>query len=89
MVYLFLCKEENTGVNNYAEVTTPRVNTTKRHKHSNVYHVITTKNGIPCFPTQKAVRPAQGGKNENTHTCKIKQRNKNKQENKKLTYQLE
>ena len=28
MVYLFLCKEKNTGVNNYAEVTTPRVNTT-------------------------------------------------------------
>ena len=74
MVYLFYCKEENTGVNNYAEVTTPRVNTTdrppfrdeERHKHSNVYHVITTKNGIPCFPTHKAVRPAQGGKNENT-----------------------
>ena len=29
MVYLFLCKEK-TGVNNYAEVTTPRVNTTDR-----------------------------------------------------------
>jgi len=43
MVYLFLCYEENTGVNNYAEVTTPRVNTTdrppfrdeERHKESN------------------------------------------------------
>lgn len=58
----------------YAEVTTPRVNTTATVPHSrtakgiksNVYHLLLTGATSPAIPTKTAVRLVQGGKNENT-----------------------
>lgn len=46
------------------------------------------KNGRKLTMWRRKSSEQKPPQNENTHTCKIKQRNKNKQENKKLTYQL-